>query len=55
MGKQVFSLRMFINCQSEGKMKEFIHNTIGHPLLAICNAVGAYRLGTFIHDRIFKF
>jgi len=36
-------------------MREFLHNAIGHPLLAICNAVGAYRLGTFIHDKVFKF
>lgn len=34
---------------------ELIHNLIGHPLLAICNAFGCYRLGTFIHDKIFRF
>lgn len=34
---------------------EFIHNAIGHPLLAIANALHLYRLGSYIHDKLFKF
>ncbi|MDB5149206.1 MAG: hypothetical protein JWQ57_3226 [Mucilaginibacter sp.] len=43
------------NQPSKQSFAEFLHNAVGHPLLAICNAVRLYRLGTFIHDRIFRF
>lgn len=35
--------------------REFLHNAVGHPLLAVCNMIGAYTLGTWIHDKLFKF
>lgn len=34
---------------------ELLHNLVAHPLLAICNALHLYKLGSWIHDDIFKF
>lgn len=39
----------------KNKIKRFLHNVVGHPLMEICYLFGAIDAGNYVHNKLFKY
>lgn len=37
------------------RIKEFLHNAVGHPLMALCHLFGFIELGNRVHNEWFNY